>query len=48
VECGEIELQHTFYYTFVNEAGGLTYKITSYRILKEENNAGGKTYTIGE
>jgi hypothetical protein len=48
VECGEIELQHTFYYTFVNEAGGLTYNITSSQILIEENNAGGNTYTIGE
>lgn len=48
-ESGEgIDIGRTTYTTIANNAGGLTYKITSNEIVTEQNSARGITYIIGE
>ena len=48
-ESGEgIDIGRTTYTTIANNAGGLTYKITSNEIVTEENSARGITYIIGD
>lgn len=43
-----VDLRKTTYTTFINKAGGFTYKITSNQIRTEQNSAQGTTYIIGE
>jgi hypothetical protein len=48
-ESGEsIDIGRTTYTTIANNAGGLTYKITSNEIVTEENPTRGITYIIGD